>query len=154
MQAIEEWVKIEGFTDQSYIDFVYNDSQAMIDHMYKENNSPYFDYVGSFYYQYGEHAYPDGSRCEGLMAAYYLARNRGDVQRAAYFMTYLVKAAKGLLYTYNTPESCYAHKYPEKSINSFRFKLTRQWMRVDSIQHTACFFARLYPQVEFEKKGG
>ena len=148
MQAIEEWVKIEGFQDQAWIDFVFNDAQAMIDHMYQEDNSPYFDYVGSFYYHYGEHAYPDGARCEGLTAAYYLARYLDSEQRAAHFMKYLRQAAKNLLYTYNTPESCYAHCNPEKSINSFRFKMTRQWMRVDSVQHAACFYARLYAAME------
>lgn len=154
MQAIEEWVKIDGFADQSYIDFVFNDAQAMVDHMYQEDNAPYFDYVGSFYYQYGEHAYPDGARCEGLIAAYHLARYLGDDQRAEYFLPYLKKAAKGLLYTYNTPQSCYAHKHPGKSINSFRFKLTRQWMRVDSVQHAACFFSRLLPHYPEEETTG
>lgn len=144
MQAIEEWVKIEGFNEQAYIDFVFNDAQAMIDHMYQEHDSPYFDYVGAFYYRYGEHAYPDGARCEGMIAAYYLAQYLGNERRAAHFMNYLRKAAKNLMYTYNTPESCYPHNNPEKSAGSFRFKLTRQWMRVDSVQHAACFFARLY----------
>jgi hypothetical protein len=145
MQAIEEWVKIDGFQDKAYVDFVFNDAQAMIDHMYQEDDAPYFDYIGAFYYTYGEHAYPDGARCEGLMAAWYLARDRGDQERADHFMKYIHKAARNLLYTYNTPQSCYAHKYPAKSAYSFRFKLTRQWVRVDSVQHTACFFARLLP---------
>lgn len=148
MQAIEEWVKIEGFSEQAYIDFVFNDAQAMIDHMYQEHDSPYFDYVGSFYYRYGEHAYPDGARCEGLMAAYYLARHLGYDARAAHLLKYLRKAAKNLMYTCNTPESVYAHCDPATSINSFRFKMTRQWVRVDSVQHTACYYARLYPVME------
>jgi UDP-N-acetylmuramyl pentapeptide synthase len=145
MQAIEEWSEIEGFADPAYIDFVYNDAQAMIDHMYQEHNAPYFDYVGAFYYRYGDHAYPDGARCEGLTAAWHLARNLGHGQQADYFLKYIITSAKNLLYTYNTPQSCYGHKRPAKSAHSFRFKLTRQWMRVDSVQHTACFFARLYP---------
>jgi hypothetical protein len=148
MQAVEEWVKIEGFREQAYIDFVFNDAQAMIDHMYQESDSPYFDYVGSFYYHYGEHAYPDGARCEGLTAAYYLARFLGNEKRAEHYLKYLRKAARNLLYTYNTPQSCYAHCDPTKSSNSFRFKLTRQWMRVDSVQHAACFFARLYQAMD------
>ena len=35
-----------------------------------------------------------------------------------------------------------------KALNSFRFKLTRQWVRVDSVQHASCFFARLIPIIE------
>ena len=41
-------------------------------------------------------------------------------------------------------ENIYAHKNPEKSVGAIRFKATRQWVRVDSIQHVACFYFRLY----------
>jgi len=145
MQAIEEWVKVDGFKQQRYIDFVFNDAKQMIEHMYTEENSPSFDYVGGFYYEYGDHVYHDASRCEGLIAAFYLARYLGEVQVAEYLLENMLKSAKGLMLTRHTEESTYAHKYPEKSINSFRFKLTRQWVRVDSVQHLACFYARLYP---------
>ena len=37
----------------------------------------------------------------------------------------------------------------EKSKGGIRFKATRQWIRVDSIQHVACFYFRLY----FAEKG-
>ncbi len=37
--------------------------------MYTEANALYPDYVGSFYYHYGDHPYPDGARAEGLLAA-------------------------------------------------------------------------------------
>ena len=43
----------------------------------------------------------------------------------------------------------YAHKNPNKSKGTIRFKATRQWIRVDSIQHVACFYFRLY----FAEKG-
>jgi len=143
MQAIEEWVKVDGFKKQSYIDFVFNDTQTMFDHMYTEENAIAPDYVGGFYYNYGDHVYHDGSRCEGVVAAYYLAKYLGDEERAEAIMQNMLKSAKGLMHTLNTAESTYAYQFPEKSINSFRFKLTRQWVRVDSVQHTACFFARL-----------
>lgn len=144
MQAIEEWVKVDGFQKQSYIDFVFNDAQAMFDHMYTEETAPEFDYIGGFYYNYGDHVYHDASRCEGVVAAYYLAKYLGNEQKAEYIMQNMLKSAKGLMYTRHTPESTYAHLYPEKSINSFRFKLTRQWVRVDSVQHAACFFTRFF----------
>ncbi len=144
MQAIEEWVKIEGFRKQSYIDFVFIDAQTMINQMYTEANVEYFDYYGGFYYVYGDHVYHDASRCEGLIAAYHLAIFLGDQNRAQAIMEAMLISAKGLMYTRHTEESTYAHKYPEKSINSFRFKLTRQWVRVDSVQHAGCFLARLY----------
>lgn len=145
MQAIEEWVKVEGFKKQSYIDFVFTDTQAMFDHMYTEENAIAPDYIGGFFYNYGDHVYHDASRNEGVVAAYYLAKYIGDEERAKNIMENMLKSAKGLMHTFHTAESSYAHQYPQKSINSFRFKLTRQWVRVDSVQHTACFFARLYP---------
>lgn len=143
MQAIEEWSSIDGLNKKAYIDFVFNDAQAMIDHMYHKQDALYFDYVGCFYYVYGDHAYPDGSRCEGLIAAYFLAKQLGDDARAEYLLRYCQEAAKALLYTRNTEQYLYGHQYPHKSLGAFRFKLTRQWVRVDSVQHTACFYARL-----------
>lgn len=143
MQAIEEWVKVDGFKKQSYIDFVFNDAQAMFDHMYTEENAIAPDYIGGFYYNYGDHVYHDASRNEGVIAAYYLAKYLQDETQAQNIMQNMLKSAKGLMHTLHTPESTYAHLYPEKSINSFRFKLTRQWIRVDSVQHAACFFARM-----------
>jgi len=150
MQAIEEWVKLGGETNKAYTDFVFDDADAMIEHMYNEYNAPYPDYTGAFFYEYGDHAYPDGARCEGLIAAYYLAVNLGNEERAEEYMSALLLAAKCLMQTYNSEDSTYAHKHPEKSIGSFRFKFTRQWVRVDSVQHTACFFARLLPTMEKE----
>lgn len=144
MQAIEEWVKERVFQKQAYIDFVYHDADQMIAHSYTEKDGHWFDYIGGFYYQYGDSVYHDGSRCEGLIAAYYLAQYLGDKSRADFYMKNLLKSAKGLMFTRHTEDSLYAHRYPCKSLNSFRFKLTRQWVRVDSVQHTACFFARLY----------
>ncbi len=144
MQAIEEWVKVDGFKKQSYIDFVFNDTQAMFDHMYTEENAPAPDYVGGFFYHYGDHVYHDASRNEGIIAAYYLAKYLGEKERSTQIMDNMLKSAKGLMHTLHSSESTFAHQYPDKSINSFRFKLTRQWVRVDSVQHTACFFARLY----------
>jgi len=148
MQAIEEWMKVDGFKKQSYMDFVFGDAQQMIEHMYQEDNSPWFDYVGGFYYYYGDSVYHDASRCEGVIAAYNLAKFLGEYDKAASIMDMMLKSAKGFMYTRHTPESMYAHKYPMKSLNSFRFKLTRAWVRVDSVQHTACFFARLYPVLD------
>ena len=148
MQAIEQWYMLGGTRKRSYTDFVFGDADALIEHMYKENDSPFFDYDGMFYYEYGEHAYPDGARCEGLVSACYLARLLGDNTRYNRYLHYCTKAARSLMLTYHSEESTYSHRYPEKSIGSFRFKLTRQWVRVDSVQHTACFFSRLHPLLE------
>jgi hypothetical protein len=144
MQAIEEWVDVKGFSKQVYIDFTYNDADTMIRQMYTEENAPYPDYVGGFYYYYGDHVYQDASRCEGIIATYHTALKLGNEEKARYYMAYMMKSAHGLMLTRHTPESTYACVYPHKVIDSFRFKLTRLWVRVDSVQHAVCFFSRLY----------
>ncbi|MEA1922681.1 MAG: protein containing Six-hairpin glycosidase-like domain protein [Pseudomonadota bacterium] len=144
MQAIEEWVKVPGFKKKAYINFVFDDANAMWSHMYNEANALYSDYPGGFYYNYGDHVYHDASRCEGLMAAYGLAKYLEDDERARQIKKNVILSANGIMNLRNTPESTFAHLYPEKSNRSFRFKLTRAWIRVDSTQHAVCFFARLY----------
>ena len=144
MQAIEEWVKVKGFKKKSYIDFVFNDADAMLNHTYNAANALYPDYIGGFYYDFGDHVYHDASRCEGLVAAYGLAKYLKDEARGRQIMEGLLLAANGILRLRYTPESAFAHLYPEKSVGCFRFKLTRSWVRVDSVQHAVCFYARLY----------
>lgn len=147
MQAVEEWQEEPTMRDPAYRAFVFGDGEKMMAHTYVEENALYKDYKGMFFYDYGDHAYPDGARAEGLIAAYFLAKKTGDEVRAKAFLEHARLVALGLLHTYNSPESAYAHRYPEKSVGSFRFKITRQWVRVDSVQHTACFFARLYGEL-------
>jgi len=143
MQAIEAWDDIGGVADETHRAFVYGDAQKMMAHMYVPSTAPCFDYIGGFFYEYGDHVYHDGSRCEGLIAAYRLADKHGAGPLAGKILNRMLMSAKGLLYTYNSPESSYAHRHPKRSVGSFRFKLTRQWVRVDSVQHTACFYAGL-----------
>lgn len=146
MQAIEEWVKVEGFKKKSYINFVFDDTRAMFEHMYKDENTlpSNKDYIGGFYYYYGDHVYHDASRCEGVVSAYYLAKYLNDEEKAAWIMEHMLLSAKGLMKTFYDEKSVYPHINQQKALHSFRFKLTRQWVRVDSVQHAACFFARLY----------
>ncbi len=144
MQAIEEWVKVPGCKKAAYIDFVFRDTDALASHMYKAANSLYPDYPGGFYYKYGDHVYHDASRGEGVMAAYRLAQYLKDDKRARQIMKNMLISAYGIMYLRQTPQSTFAHLYPQKSCGSFRFKLTRAWIRVDSTQHAVCFLARLY----------
>lgn len=150
MQAIEEWVKVDGLKKQSYIDFVFNDTKQMFEHMYYDHNTllKNKDYIGGFYYEYGDHVYHDASRCEGIVSAYYLAKYLKDEEKASWIMNNMLLSAKGLMKTFHDEKSVYAHINPTKALHSFRFKLTRQWVRVDSVQHAACFFARLIPVME------
>ena len=116
----------------------------MMEKMYKRDDSPYIDYEGGYYYNYGDHYYPDGARSEGLVAAYYLAKFLDKVKLEQKLLDACKKAAKSQFSLFNCEENNYSHKNQTRSLYSIRFKATRQWIRVDSIQHVACFFARLF----------
>ncbi|MBQ8460200.1 protein containing Six-hairpin glycosidase-like domain protein [bacterium] len=144
MQAIEEWATIPEFRKENYINFVFGDAETMMKNMYKKDDSPFIDYEGSYYYNHGDHFYPDGSRSEGLVGAYYLAKKLGREEIADKILKACRLAAKSQMLLYNNEYNNYAHKNPQKSKGAIRFKATRQWIRVDSIQHVACFYFRLY----------
>lgn len=144
MQAIEEWASNPEFRKENYINFVLGDAATMMSKTYKRDDSPYIDYEGSYYYDYGDHFYPDGSRSEGLIGAYYLAKKLGMTQKAEEILEACRKTAQSQMLLFNSDKNNYAHKNPEKSKGTIRFKATRQWIRVDSIQHVACFYFRLY----------
>lgn len=144
MQSIEEWATDPEFRDEAYINFVFNDAKEMMKRMYKRDDSPYIDFEGGMYYNYGDHYYPDGARCEGLVAAYYLAKKLGDKELEKEFLEACKLAAKCQYQLHINEKSNYGHLAPEKTVNSIKFKATRQWVRVDSIQHVACFFVRLF----------
>ncbi len=59
--------------------------------------------------------------------------------------------AKALMHSYNSRRSTFMHPCPKKSLGTFRFKFTRQWVRVDTTQHTVCFFVRLLRALISEK---
>ena len=107
MQAIEEWSYDSEFQRPEYLDFVFGDAIKMMEYMYTEQDSAYYDYPGTFYYDYGDHAYPDGARGEGLISAYYLAARIGKEELAAKLLESCIKAAKPLILLYNSEESTY-----------------------------------------------
>ena len=144
MQAIEEWAKDERFRKENYINFVFTDANTMMEKTYRRDDSPYIDYEGGYYYEYGDHYYPDGARSEGLVAAYYLANYLKRDELAQKLLNACKNVAMCQFHLFNDEVNNYSHKNPERSANSIRFKATRQWVRVDSIQHVSCFFARLY----------
>lgn len=144
MQAIEEWCKDKDFQKQNYINFVFTDAATMVEKTYRHDDSPYIDYEGGYYYEYGDHYFPDGARSEGLIAAYYLAKYLNMNNLAEKILNACKRVAMCQFHLFNDEINNYSHKNPERSLNSIRFKATRQWVRVDSIQHVSCFFARLY----------
>ncbi len=143
MQAIEELSDNKNLIGDDQINFVFNDANAMMSLMYKKDDNPYLDYEGGFYYNWGDHFYPDGARAEGLVAAYFLAKKLGRTGLAEQILDACKLAAKCQFGLFNNEIYTYAHKNPQKSLHTIRFKMTRQWIRVDTIQHVACFFVRL-----------
>jgi len=144
MQAIEEWGKMEEFRDPAYLDFVFKNATSLINHMYTRDDSPYIDYDGGYFYTYGQHFYPDGARSEGLIAAWYVAKMAGNKEMADTILNAAKMAARSEYQLFNCDEYIYHHKNQSCSRHTIRFKATRQWIRIDTIQHVACFFAKLY----------
>jgi len=145
MMGINELWKIESLRNDAYASFVFSDADKMIDQMYTVLDSPYPDYPGAFYYEYGDYPYADGARCEGLLAAYQLSVQMEDKERQDKYWKALKLAAWSLLHLVNTKESMYSVPNPKISLGGIRFKYTRQWFRIDTIQHVASFFAKMLP---------
>jgi hypothetical protein len=144
MGIMEAW-DFEEMRNPMYSDFVFSDAQKMTDHMYKVTDAPYPDYAGGFYYEYGDYPYADGARCEGLLGAYELAVKMNDTKKAEELWEVMMLASWALLHLVNTKESIYFAPKPQIALGGIRFKHTRQWFRIDTIQHVASFFAKLLP---------
>ncbi len=145
MMAIFEAWDIPEMQQDLYKEFVFSDADQMVGLMYTQNDGLYPDYVGSFYYQYGNYPYPDGARAEGLNAAYELAVKVGDQPRIKKYGQALKAVAWATLHLVNTEQSTYGVPNPEKTIGGIRFKFTRQWFRVDTIQHVTGFYLKFFP---------
>ncbi|MCB9873138.1 MAG: hypothetical protein H6821_03075 [Planctomycetaceae bacterium] len=149
MMGINDLWDVAEFREVEYKRFVFDDADQMVRLMYTEEDALYPDYVGSFYYQYGDHPFPDGARAEGLMAAYQLALKVGDQQRIERYREACVQVARATLRLCNTRESAYSAPNPDRTVGGIRFKLTRQWFRIDTIQHVASFYLKLLATNEF-----
>lgn len=145
MMGIMELWDFPEMRRAEYADFVFDDAQKMIAHLYKVTDAPYPDYAGAFYYDYGDYPYADGARCEGLLGAYELAVKMADRRRAAEIWPALKLAAWAVMHLVNTEDAIYFAKNPGVALGGIRFKYTRQWFRIDTIQHVASFFAKMLP---------
>jgi hypothetical protein len=143
MMGIMELWDFPEMRDAAYADFVFRDARQMVDHMYKVGDAPYPDYAGAFYYAFGDYPYADGARCEGLLGAYALAEKMGDGEKMRELWPALRLAAWSLMHLVNTEDAIYSAPNPAIALGGIRFKYTRQWFRIDTIQHVASFFAKL-----------
>ena len=151
MMGIMELWDFEAMRDERYSGFVFSDAAKMIDHLYKVSDAPYPDYAGGFYYEYGDYPYADGARCEGLLGAYELAIKMGDGEKAREIWRALRLAAWAVMQLVNSEASIYSARNPRIALGGIRFKQTRQWFRIDTIQHVASFYAKLLPHWEREE---
>lgn len=148
MMGIMEMWDFEEMRDSRYADFVFADAAKMIDHLYKVADAPYPDYAGAFYYNFGDYPYADGARCEGLCGAYELAIKMGDWATARQIWQAMRLAAWAVMHLVNTEDAIYCAKNPHFALGGIRFKYTRQWFRIDTIQHVASFYAKMLPHWE------
>ncbi len=152
MMGINELWDISELRKTYYANFVFSDADRMINHMYNEKSALYPDYIGAFYYNYGNYPYADGARAEGLMAALDLAIKMKDIEKVKKYFEALKKVAWATLHLCNTEESVYAVPNPDKAIGGIRFKHTRQWFRIDTIQHVAAFYIKLLEKWDMAEK--
>ncbi len=147
MMAINDLWDVPELRWDGARDFVLADAEQMVAHMYHETDALYPDYCGSFYYDYGDFPFADGARAEGLLAGYQLAVKVGDSAKSERFLSALKKLAWATLHLTNTPESVYSVPNPAMTLGGIRFKHTRQWFRVDTIQHVAGFYLKFLPEL-------
>lgn len=143
MMAIMEFWDVPEFRRELYRDFVFSDADTMVRQMYTVLDAPYPDYAGGFFYEFGEFPYADGARAEGLMGAFTLAHKVGDQARIDLYGNALRMVAWATMHLVNTPESLYFARNPQVALGGIRFKYTRQWFRIDTIQHVAAFYLKL-----------
>lgn len=145
MMGIMELWDFDEMRDPSYSHFVFSDARQMVDHMYKVDDAPFPDYAGAFYYEFGDYPYADGARCEGLLGAYALAAKMGDQEKMRDLWPALRLAAWSVMHLVNTEDAIYSARNPRLALGGIRFKYTRQWFRIDTIQHVASFYAKMLP---------
>lgn len=143
MMAIMEFWDAPAFRRDLYRDFVFADADAMVRQMYTVDDAPYPDYAGAFFYEFGEYPYADGARAEGLMGAFTLAHKVGDRARIVLYGRALRLLAWATMPLVNTPESIYFAANPGMALGGIRFKYTRQWFRIDTIQHVCAFYLKM-----------
>ena len=143
MNAIVELWDYPEFRQEDYSHFVFTDARKLIDHMYRADDALYPDYAGGFFNQYGDYPLTDGARLEGLMAAFELAVKLGDKQKQQYLWQVLKLGAWSLARLVNSDLTLYPVKRPDRALGGIRQKYTRQWFRIDSVQHVVCFYSRM-----------
>jgi len=148
MMAVNEIWDIPEMRDNLYKKKVFKDADQMIDHMYTPDNALYPDYIGAYYYNYGNFPYADGARHEGLLGAYELAIKTKDTARIKKYENAIKLAIRSNLHLINTPESSYSVPKPEMTIGGVRFKHTRQWIKIDTIQHIIGFYIKFLKYLE------
>lgn len=145
MMGIKELWDFVEMRRPLYAEFVFSDAEKMIGNMYKVADAPYPDYAGAFYYEFGDYPYADGARCEGLLGAYELAVKMGDAARAASLWQAVRLSAWAVMHLVNTEDAIYFAPNPALALGGIRFKYTRQWFRIDTLQHVASYYAKLLP---------
>jgi len=66
-----------------------------------------------------------------------------DSEKSAELWQVMMLASWALLHLVNTKDSIYFAPNPQIALGGIRFKHTRQWFRIDTIQHVASFFAKM-----------
>ncbi|MCF7844481.1 MAG: glycoside hydrolase family 127 protein [Kiritimatiellales bacterium] len=99
------------------------------------------NYIGRFYNpqtpQYGTpHSSSDGVYTEGLAYAYEIAILVGDEERRDHYRAALELAVQNLISLQVTREEGNKHDYPVRVVGGMKVSVTRNEVRIDTVQHT------------------
>lgn len=137
IMAIERLWNVSEFKKEEYKKFAFASADLVTKQMYTAESGLYPDYPGGFFYVFGDHTFPDGARGEGVVAALKLAKKIGDEAKVNQYKSAIQLICRSLYFLVNTDQSIYSVPNPKKTKGGIRFKLTRQWFRIDTIAHVA-----------------
>lgn len=140
--AINELWDMNEFKQEAYRQFVFDQADNMVSHMYTKKNALYPDYIGGFYGEFGEQAFFSASHGRGLLAAYELAEKSSNVIRARIYVGSLKDLNRSATMLVNMPEAVYLSSNPQMTLGAMRFRLCSQWFNIDTTAHLGILFSR------------
>ena len=117
--------------EQIYLDHAFRIADGIV--ASQNLDPPYPDWRGSYYKP--PRSTPTATRSEGLMAAYRLARDHGQQERAERYLEAVERGITFQLSTQILDESAFHFPDPLHAMGGFRESLTGSEIRIDYVQH-------------------
>ena len=131
MMALSELYPISG--NRAYADYCFKIADTMIKHQYQPETSPYEHYTGGVDNLNPPHVCAAATNCEGLVAAWRLAREM-KLPTERYGQAMLLSAKFQLRHQF-TPETTHCLPNPARAVGGFRANSIKATIRIDYVQH-------------------